>query len=413
MNPPFFSIIIPTRNRYETLKYSILTVLNQGYRNYELIICDNSDEACLPELAQISEQLSDSRVKYCRPDSVLSMTDNWEFAVSKATGNYIIIFGDDDGLVMDSLEYIHAIIQKTKAEIVSWARIEYSWPDRKPAQIANLMIIPHMSKSGLINSRQFIKKVVHREADYRFLPMFYNSAVSKNMVALLKAKSGRVFHSACPDIYSGYAFAHLAKQYLSISYPLSINGVSSKSNGAAHLNNDESAKADYWKTFRTSSIKWPTSIPEINTVYMGIAEPFVQAGLFFPEFKSYISLKGIYKFIIDSLEAGNEEDLNNKIEKVKESAKNDPDLYKWVVGYLLKAPLGVANSDNDDHENIEGFYGSHLYLNGLKFGLQNVYDVSVFIRNLFGDLKEDDFSKPVYLPLIARLKKAASIILRN
>ena len=43
MSTPFFSIIIPTRNRFETLPYAIQTVLEQSFDSYELIISDNSD----------------------------------------------------------------------------------------------------------------------------------------------------------------------------------------------------------------------------------------------------------------------------------------------------------------------------------------------------------------------------------
>ena len=44
MNLPFFSIIIPTRNRSETLYYSVLTVLNQSFSDFEIIISDNSED---------------------------------------------------------------------------------------------------------------------------------------------------------------------------------------------------------------------------------------------------------------------------------------------------------------------------------------------------------------------------------
>ena len=413
MSLPFFSIIIPTRNRYETLKYTLLTVLTQGYKDFELIISDNSDPENLSELSLIDDYLSDARVKYYRPDSVLSMSDNWEFAVSKAIGNYLIIFGDDDGLVMDSLSELYAIIQKTNSDIVSWARIEYSWPDRKPEKYANLMVIPYKGKTGIMEGRDYIKRVIAYKADYRYLPMFYNSAINKKVVATLKEKTGRVFNSACPDIYSGYAFAYLQDNYISVGYPLSINGVSSKSNGAAHDSADESVKVNYWNTFKSSSIKWPASIPQINTAYLGIAEPFIQASNFFPEIKSYTSRKKIYQIIINNLESTSEEDLNTKIEKILDSAKDDQNLHKWLISYFHKIRPRYSSSVINDYEDKIGFDGSHLILDGSKFGLQNVYDVSVFIKRIFGNLKDKDFLKPVSLPLSIRIRKAAGMIIRK
>ena len=118
MGSPFFSIIIPTRNRYETLQYAIRTVLSQEFDSFELIISDNSDPANLHEVKLIREYLDDERVRYCRPASVLSMSDNWEFAVSNANGEFIIVFGDDDGLVSGALGHIYNIIKKTASRLM-------------------------------------------------------------------------------------------------------------------------------------------------------------------------------------------------------------------------------------------------------------------------------------------------------
>src|SRR5882724_454367 len=127
MDSPFFSVIIPTRNRYETLEYALKTVLDQEFISFELIISDNSDTDQLDGLGSIRYLLEDKRIKYCRPPSVLSMSDNWEFAVSQAGGEFIIIFGDDDGLVSGALKNIHDIVKEAKVDLISWARVEYSW----------------------------------------------------------------------------------------------------------------------------------------------------------------------------------------------------------------------------------------------------------------------------------------------
>jgi glycosyltransferase involved in cell wall biosynthesis len=413
---PFFSILIPTRNRYETLQYAILTVLNQNFQSFELIIADNSDEETVQDYKLISQNFDDSRIKYCRPSTVLAMSDNYEFAVSQAIGEYIIIFGDDDGLVANSLEKIFAIIKKTKANIVSWARVEYSWPDRIPQQYSNLLVIPYVARTGVINSKKYIKRIISYRndySDYRYLPMFYNSAISKNLVKSLKEKTGRVFNAFSPDIYSGYAFAHLEKEYITIGHPLSINGVSSKSNGAAQLNEDNLKKADFIKLNSQSTIKWPQSIPEIPTVYLNIIEPFVQLTSFFPELNKYISKKKIYKNTIDNLESVSKNDLEEKVKKILASAENDESLYRWVVNYLSTRNLKVSLPLQFDLDNKIGFDGSHLVLDGSKFGLKNVYDVSLFINDLFGNLKSTDYTKPTYLSLTTRFKKAVALVLKG
>jgi glycosyltransferase involved in cell wall biosynthesis len=410
---PFFSIIIPTRNRYETLPHAIRTVLLQDLDSFELIISDNSDpEVC--EKEKITETYkSDARIKYYRPPHNMSMSDHWEFAVSKAIGEFIIIFGDDDGLVKGALSNIYNTIKKTNTNLVSWARVEYNWPDRLPKHLANLMVIPYIHRTGMMDGMPYIKKTVHCRADYRYLPMLYNSAVSKNIIKLLKEKTGRVFNASSPDVYTGYAFAYLLKEYICVGQPLSINGVSSKSNGAAQSNNDDSKRDDFWKLGERSEIKWPETIPHFYTSYLGIIEPFVQLSKFFPELSGYISRKEIYKIIIDRIESSSEKDLEKKISMILESAKNDKHLYSWVSAYIAEVkPKNIPETLNS-FENIIGFNGSHLTLDGSKFGLENVYDVSIFINDLFGNLKDEDFLKPATLPVFKRIKKAAAIVLRT
>jgi glycosyltransferase involved in cell wall biosynthesis len=412
MNAPVFSIIIPTRNRYDTLKFSIQTVLQQQFSSFELIVSDNSDSENLQYLDTIREYLSDERIKYYRPETVLSMSDHWEFAVSKAIGDYLIIFGDDDGLVSGALATIKNALEKTNVDIVSWARVEYSWPDRLPLQFSNQMVIPYRGKTGIVNGEQYIKKVIATKGDYRYLPMFYNSAVSSKAVQLLKQKSGRVFNASSPDIYTGFAFAHLIKNYITIGNPLSINGVSARSNGAAHASGDKSIKSDHWTLMKKSSIKWPESLPQIYTSYMGIIEPFVQLSHAFPEIGKYITRKQIFKNIIDTLESIDEDDLQMKLEKILENAKNDSGLYNWVSYYIQKVKP-IVNTGIRDYKDRIGFDGSHLVVDASKFGLQNIYDVSIFVNNLCGNLKDDDYHQPVFLPLFKRIKRAAGIILNG
>lgn len=410
---PFFSIVIPTRNRYETLQFALQTVLKQTFSSFELIVSDNSDAASLDRLDTIKASLQDPRVRYVRPSSVLPMSDHWEFALSHASGEYVIVFGDDDGLVAGALDDIHRIIQKTEAPLVCWLRVEYSWPDRLPADHANLLVMPYAGKTGMIDAEKFIRQIITCNEDYRSLPMLYNSAVSRKLIGTLKEKTGRIFNGVSPDIYSGYAFAHLTKKYILVSHPLSINGVSARSNGSAHLNNDNSSKAEFWELLKRSEIRWPTELPEIYTAYLGIVEPFIQLKRFFPELDSYISRKEIYRILIGRLNGTSEAEVEMMKEKILLSSKSDPSFHQWVKDRLRKSkPVILPPGSPSHYEDEIGFTGSHLVLDASKFGLANVDDVSLFVRNLYGKPKDLNFQKPVAMPLKTRLRKAAGMILR-
>lgn len=403
----FFTIIIPTRNRYDTLPYAVATVLNQGFQDFELLISDNSDEKKFNEAESIHKTWNDLRVRVIRPNRVLSMSDHWEFAISRAEGSYLILFGDDDGLVADALQIIYSVIQRTKTDIVSWARVEYNWPDRD--EYPNQIVFPYLNKTGFINSSNFIRKVVAYKTDYRFLPMFYNSAIRTSLVNSLKIETGKIFSATSPDIYSGFAFAHLSKRYLSVGHPLSINGVSAKSNGAAHSIDSRPRGSDHWSLLTQSTIKWPSILPDMYTGYLGIVEPFVQLSMFYPELKNYITRKKIYKIIIDTLTATTEEDFYKRLKVVAQSASDDSKLYRWIERYSRRLVPKIKEESFVSKYPI-GFIGSHMILDGSDFDLKNVYQVSQFIPKLIGGIKDNDFEKPLNPSLFRRIRRALGII---
>lgn len=413
MKSPFFSIIIPTRNRYSTLPYAIKTVMLQDFEDFELIISDNSSPNQYMKPGDIHEFHTDSRIKCLRPENELSMTDNWEFAIARSTGQYVILFGDDDGLVKGALTIIHGIIQLTNAPVLNWARVEYNWPDRLPVEIANQMVIPYKAVTGMMSSESYIRKVINYQADYRYLPMFYNSAVSRTLIETLRQKTGRVFNATIPDIYSGFALAHVSNRYLTIAYPFSINGVSGQSNGAAHESNKKEKKEEFLKLYDQSGIKWPAVIPEMYTSYLGILEPYVQLTRFFPELLKNIPEKKMYKIIIDNIDGNSKEDITVKISKILQTVERDKPLFNWVKGYIQKTNPQYKSIAFTSVKEKVGFDGSHLILNASDFDLNNVYDVSIFIAKLFGKYKDRDFTRDAFPPLKKRIRKAAAIILRG
>ena len=106
-----FSILIPA---YKSvfLYEAIQSVLDQSYRNLELIIGDD----CSPEeLKSIVDKFSDDRIHYFRNDKnfgAVNVVDNWNKCLSYATGDFVICMGDDDKLTPSCLTDYVSIIQK-------------------------------------------------------------------------------------------------------------------------------------------------------------------------------------------------------------------------------------------------------------------------------------------------------------
>lgn len=98
---PLFSIITATYNRAHLLPRAVNSVLNQTYRNFELIIVDdgstdNTEDVC--------RSFSDPRIKYHKQTPNRGVLAARNKAFDMATGDYLAILDDDDELVPQALE---------------------------------------------------------------------------------------------------------------------------------------------------------------------------------------------------------------------------------------------------------------------------------------------------------------------
>ena len=91
-----FSALLPTRNRLEYLKFAVDTVRRQDYDDWEIVISDNASDE---NIGQWVDTLQDGRVKYSRSDQFVPVTDNWNRSLVHSSGDWVIMLGDDDGLM--------------------------------------------------------------------------------------------------------------------------------------------------------------------------------------------------------------------------------------------------------------------------------------------------------------------------
>lgn len=102
------SVCIPTYNRANYLTYSINSVLNQTYTNFELIICDDGSTDNTPE---VISQLNDDRIRYIKHPNNIGRSRNMRSGFDVACGTYFIKIDDDDALTPEFLEKTLAILE--------------------------------------------------------------------------------------------------------------------------------------------------------------------------------------------------------------------------------------------------------------------------------------------------------------
>src|SRR5438128_8472362 len=97
---PRFSLVIPTRDRASTLPFTLRTCLALEFDDFEIVVADNGSS---DQTREIVENAGDRRIRYFRSPEPLAMSDSWDFALSHASGEYVLLLGADDELLLHAL----------------------------------------------------------------------------------------------------------------------------------------------------------------------------------------------------------------------------------------------------------------------------------------------------------------------
>ncbi len=104
MMEPLISVYIPTYNRLELLKRAVQSVLNQTYKNFEIIIVDdNSSDGTQDFLVGLAKV--DSRIRYFFKDKNSGACVSRNIAINLAQGELITGLDDDDYFLPHRLEF--------------------------------------------------------------------------------------------------------------------------------------------------------------------------------------------------------------------------------------------------------------------------------------------------------------------
>ena len=217
-----YTVIIPTRDRAETLDATLRTCLRQTYRNFEIVVSDNCS---VDNTKEIVERFNDPRVRYINPGRRLSMSGNFEFALGHVTEGFVMFIGSDDGIMPGAIDYVDTIVKKFQVDAVSCSQATYVWPDFPDERIAGRLTFGGLRHHVEIRrSSEWIEKTLNFQVPYCFdLPNLYCGFVHKRVID--KAyKDGQYFRSIAPDAYSAFATAIFIDKYAFSYRPFSIAG---------------------------------------------------------------------------------------------------------------------------------------------------------------------------------------------
>jgi len=246
-NNPHFTVVIPTRERAEVLQHCLKTVVAQDYDNLEILVSDNF--SC-DDTEDVVRSFKDPRIVYKNTGKRVSMSHNWEFALSHIDSGWVTILGDDDGLLPGALLKVANIIKETDILAIRSKVCSYSWPSVNQHEYGRLGI-PAGSGFEVRDTKTWLSKVLKGYANYPDLPMLYNGGfICSSLIKKVKSKNGGMFYQSInPDVYSAIAFSSIIENYIHSNEPFAINGASKHSGGTAAFSGNKDLKDSPAKKF--------------------------------------------------------------------------------------------------------------------------------------------------------------------
>ena len=90
---PLVSICIPTYNVEKTIAETLNSIIDQTYKNLEIVISEN---ASTDNTLSLLDKFNDPRIKIYRTSKTIIAEQNFSRCIELATGDYIAIFHADD-----------------------------------------------------------------------------------------------------------------------------------------------------------------------------------------------------------------------------------------------------------------------------------------------------------------------------
>ena len=243
-----FSVLLPTRNGGKYLKSCIESVLSQDYKDMELIVFDNANTDNTAEV--VNSYSNDKRLKYYRTDSVVSVTDNWNNALKKSSGDYVLMMGDDDFLLPGYFDTLDKTIKENDfPDGISYFGYSFIYPDAVDNTVGYYSDPHYDYEKKLIDSGKTTKN--------QLKSIVYDMFKFKNRVPLntlphiwsrkvINRVDGELFRPPYPDHFALNAIFIKANTWVFCKKKLYIIGVTPKSYGHyVFSDNDQKGGEDY------------------------------------------------------------------------------------------------------------------------------------------------------------------------
>jgi len=166
-NKYLVSIIMNCYNGDRYLEESVKSILNQSYKNWELIFWDNQS---IDNSAKILKKFDDKRIKYYKAKFFKKLGESRASAYEKCRGEFIAFLDTDDIWFKKKLEYqikhfndpdVGIVICNTNFFNNKYKKILYKQPPKQGYVLKNLISNYNISLETLILKQSYLKKLDH------------------------------------------------------------------------------------------------------------------------------------------------------------------------------------------------------------------------------------------------------------
>lgn len=233
---PLLSIVVPSKNRHNYLKFLVEYFNSIQSDKLELIIHDNSDKESDNNLGSHIHSLYNSRIKYFYSQDDLSVIDNCNLALSKAIGQYVTMIGDDDIFSKHIVEYIEKY-KEDSIDAILPIKSSYVWPDVNPRLYKNKLsgwysVKSFKYKRTRINVNKELENVLNfGGVEMLNLPRIYHGIIRRDILEKIYIETNSYFPGPSPDMANAIAICQYIVTYEMIDVPLIISGHSLLSTG--------------------------------------------------------------------------------------------------------------------------------------------------------------------------------------
>lgn len=239
-----FSVLLPTHDRLEYLRFAVQSVLRQDDPDWEIVVSDNDSQ---DDIRGYIEALDDDRIRYVRTDRFVPVTENWNNALRNSTGDYVIMLGDDDALLPGYLSALRAVIERFECpDAVYTGAFLFAYPGVLPDAPSGYLQ-RNLHASFFADAREPFRLNPARAREHARAAARFHALYDFNMQYVVVrrqtidelAGDGDFFRSPFPDYYAMNLLFAEAERIVVEPRPLVVIGITRRSYGFFHFNRRE------------------------------------------------------------------------------------------------------------------------------------------------------------------------------